>query len=399
MKWVPWGAMSPDRTASAAVPSQEHPWGEEKVRGFRQALLRFFQEVRRELPWRETGNPYRILVSEVMLQQTRVETVVPYYRRWMERFPDPDSLAAADLDEVLGLWEGLGYYSRARNLHRAVREVVARYGGQVPSKPEALRTLPGVGPYTAGAVASIAFSRPVPAVDGNVRRVLARLMDAPSPTRGELEGWAGALVDPDAPGDFNQALMELGALVCTPRSPECGTCPVAGWCAARAAGTQAERPAAAPRKPTPRVDEAVAVLARCGPDGQDPRVLLRKRPEEGLLGGMWEFPGTEPGAGESPREAASRLARELLGLLGEAEAARGEGWIRGGSIRLPTVSHAFSHRRMRYHPFLFRLDPGPDTDNQPRPPVGWVGVDATGELPLPVAQRRVLADVLKTLTS
>ena len=408
--------MSPDRPAPAPAPSQEHPWGEEKVRGFREALLEFFQEVRRELPWRETADPYRILVSEVMLQQTRVETVVPYYQRWMERFPDPGSLAAADADEVLGLWEGLGYYSRARNLHRAVREVVARYQGEVPSEPEELRTLPGVGPYTAGAVASIAFSRPVPAVDGNVRRVLSRLMDAPAPTPRELEEWAGALVDPDRPGDFNQALMELGALVCAPRSPDCGGCPVAAWCAARAAGTQAERPAAGPRKTPPLVDEAVAVLACPGPAGQATRVLLRKRPEEGLLGGLWEFPGVKPASAESPREAAGRLARELLGRIQEAGAVvaaspTGGGMGSGGGpgptrdriapkpAGLPVVPHAFSHRRMRYHPFLFRLSHGRDPEAELRPPLRWVGLDATEDFPLPVAQRAVLANVVQALTS
>lgn len=387
--------MSP--TAHPDAGSDSLPWSGEKVRTFRAAILEFFRERSRDLPWRETSDPYRILVSEVMLQQTRVETVVPYYRRWMERFPDPGSLAAADLDEVLGIWEGLGYYGRARNLHRAVREVVTRYDGEVPSEPDELRRLPGVGPYTAGAVASMAFGEAVPAVDGNVRRVLARLLDAPSPTAGELEEWARALVDPERPGDFNQALMELGSLECTPRSPGCERCPVAGHCAARAAGTQGERPAPRPRKPPPRVDEAVAVLVRSGSDGDE--VLLRKRPEKGLLGGMWELPGVRAERGRRPREAAVRLARELLAVsggreVGEAEAEEGPGGGGPGRPRkLPPVSHAFSHRRMRYHPFLFRVKGR--SPEEAGPPLRWAPPGSLGDHALPVAQRRILRSVVK----
>jgi A/G-specific adenine glycosylase len=354
------------------------PWSEGRIRRLRAALLAYFDQVRRELPWRETSDPYRILVSEVMLQQTRVETVVPYYRRWMERFPDAETLAGAEADEVLGLWEGLGYYSRARNLHRAVREVVARYGGELPSDPAALRELPGVGAYTAGAVASMAFGKAVPAVDGNVRRVLARLLDEPAPSAAALEGWAGALVDPDRPGDFNQALMELGALVCTPRSPGCGSCPVEEWCGARAAGTQEDRPARKPKKMAPLVHEAVAVLVRTGAAGEE--VLLRKRPEEGLLAGLWELPGIRVGSPEDAGAGALALARELLGVSGEPE------WA---PERLATVAHAFSHLRMRYHPFVFR-GVGAGRDGAEPPTLRWTSVEEMDEPALPVAQRRIL---------
>src|SRR5690606_3134373 len=194
-------------------------------------------------------DPYRVWLSEVMLQQTRVDTVRPYYERWLERFPTLEHLAEAPLDDVLKAWEGLGYYSCARNLHRAVREVAERYGGEVPSEPELFQALPGVGPYTAGAVMSIAYERPEPVVDGNVRRVFARLLDLPDPAPAELWDLAGRLVKGNRPGYLNQALMELGALVCTPRSPSCERCPVPTHCAARLAGTQAERPAKRKRPP------------------------------------------------------------------------------------------------------------------------------------------------------
>jgi A/G-specific adenine glycosylase len=244
------------------MPTKLHPWPAERIRTVRRALLDFFRERRRALPWRDAPTPYGTLVSEVMSQQTRVETVVPYYLRWMERFPDPEALAAAEEEEVLRMWQGLGYYSRARNLLQAAREVVQSYEGELPRDPEALRSLPGVGPYTAGAVASIAFGQPEPAVDGNVRRVLSRLMDAPEPSPRELDRWARGMVDPDRPGDFNQALMELGAVVCTPRAPSCSACPVAAHCQAWGAGTVAERPARRARRPVPYLVEVVAVLVR-----------------------------------------------------------------------------------------------------------------------------------------
>lgn len=388
-----------------APPSPNHPWDEEEIRRFRAALLEFFQSRKRDLPWRGTSDPYRILVSEVMLQQTRVETVIPYYRKWMERFPDAAALAEAEVEEVLGTWQGLGYYGRARNLHRAVREIVARYDGRVPDSREALGELPGIGPYTSGAVASIAFGLAAPAVDGNVRRVLARVMDAAAPTASELERWAGGLVDPDRPGDFNQALMELGSLVCTPRGPACPGCPVRAHCRAREAGTVEERPLPRARRKAPRVDEAVAVLMDT--DNPGGPVLLRRRPADGLLGGMWELPGVEVVRGEGgPRKAAEALARELLAYSGASA------WTRSPRAMRP-VAHAFSHRRMRYHPFLFRVGKeGGDKErgengsgghaNEAADPADgaalrWVDREARVALPLPAAQRRIL-EAIKDLS-
>jgi len=211
------------------------------IPGFRRALLDHFDRTRRALPWRSERTPYRVMVSEFMLQQTRVETVIPYYERWVRRFPGWDALAGAEEEEVLGEWTGLGYYRRARNLHRTARVVRERFGGALPEDSEALKRLPGVGEYTAGAVSSIAFGRVVPAVDGNVRRVLCRLFDLEAPTASRLREAAAGLVDPERPGDFNEAMMELGATVCTPRSPGCAGCPTSppGWPSASCATPRA----------------------------------------------------------------------------------------------------------------------------------------------------------------
>ena len=267
------------------MPESEAP---ARTGTIRSRLLAWYDATKRDLPWRESGDPYRIWVSEVMLQQTRAETVIPYYERWMERFPTAVELAEASLEEVLLEWRGLGYYARARNLHRAANIVGRRFGGLLPRTEEGLRELPGIGEYTAAAIASIAFGLAVPAIDGNARRVFSRLFDLPAPTRGELRGLASELVDPGRPGDFNQAVMEFGALRCTPRSPVCGGCPLERLCLAKSRGTVERRPA--PRRRARVREVELAVLAAID---REARVLVVRRPEEGLLGGMWEFPAAE----------------------------------------------------------------------------------------------------------
>jgi A/G-specific adenine glycosylase len=360
--------------------------GEDLAR-FREALLDFFARRKRDLPWRETDDPYRILVSEIMLQQTRVETVVPYYRRWIERFPDAATLAGADEEEVLLHWKGLGYYRRARNLQGAARAIVAEHGGVVPTDAESLETLPGVGPYTAGAVASIAFGESVPAVDGNVRRVLSRILDDPDPSTSRLRSVAGRLVDPDSPGDFNQALMELGATICTPGDARCGRCPVKAWCAAAEAGTVAERPVRRPRREVPRLVEAVAVVL-------DPasRVLLRKRPPDGLLGGMWECPGENlphplPRGTSGERTLVDAAVRLAVGSPGV-----GEGAEIVPLALLSPLEHVFTHRRVTYRPVLLRTNPAVPTAPAAMNDVQWVSFDELDGLPLPRAQERILND-------
>lgn len=336
----------------------------------RALLLAFYDASARALPWRGSGDPYRILVSEVMAQQTRIETVIPYYHRWLERFPDVRALADAAEDDVLREWAGLGYYSRARNLHAAARIIRERHGGAVPGDWDALRALPGIGEYTAGAVASIAFGVRAPAVDGNVRRVLARLLDEPAPGARLLAEVAAALVDPDRPGDFNQALMELGSRICTPRAPRCGLCPLQAHCAARAAGTQLERPAPKPRASIPAFDMATAVLR-----DEAGRVLLVRRPPRGLLAGMWHFPSRELAADESAEAAALDLAHRELG-----------GAQRGTPSDGPVVEHTFSHRRERYRCVIVPVSGAPRPTRRQR----WVDADASA-LGLPRAQQKIHA--------
>jgi A/G-specific adenine glycosylase len=271
-----------------------------------------------------------------MLQQTRVETVIPYYERFLECFPTVHALADADADELMRSWAGLGYYSRARNLKAAACKVVSEHGGFVPADVEALRALPGVGRYTAGALASIAFDRPAPVVDGNVARVLARLLDLALDVRspaGQRRLWeeAEALASGPSPGDLNQALMELGALVCTPRAPRCRRCPLRKHCRGLASGRAEALPVKAP-KAAPKPIEAVAALLERGQ-----RVLAVRRPPSGLLGGLWELPGGELAAGEPPSRGLARALRERIGLTPVRVKRLGE------------VAHGFTHRTLRLH--------------------------------------------------
>jgi len=263
----------------------------------RSALLRWYDAQARDLPWRRTRDPYAIWISEVMLQQTQVSVVLPYWSAFLARFPDVRSLARASLDEVLGAWRGLGYYARARNLHRAAEAVVERHDGRLPDTVEALGALPGFGRYTVGAVASIAFGREVPLVDGNVARVLARLLGVEGGSGDvarERRLWelAAALVQGERPGDWNQALMELGATVCRPEQPTCLLCPLRARCVALATGRVAEIPAPRPRPARRSLYLAVAV-ARKGD-----AVLLVRRQGTGLFGGLWELPSVECAAGD-----------------------------------------------------------------------------------------------------
>jgi A/G-specific adenine glycosylase len=279
-------------------------------RRVRRHLLSWFTTARRDLPWRRDRDPYRIWVSEVMLQQTTVAAVVPYFERFLHAFPTLRDLAAAPEQEVLRLWEGLGYYRRARDLHRAARQLAASWGGAVPDDPEALSGLPGMGRYTVGAVLSQAFDRRLPILEANSLRVLCRLFGrADDPRRGPAQRWLWQVAEDLLPakraGDFNQALMELGALVCTPAAPNCAACPLAADCVARRLGLQDSIPAKTPPPAITEVKEA-AVVVRRGTD-----VLLAQRPESASRwANLWEFPHGPLGDGESHEGAAVRLARE-----------------------------------------------------------------------------------------
>ena len=256
---------------------------------FRRALLDWYDRAKRELPWRGTRDPYRVWLSEIMLQQTRAEAVAPRYEAFLARFPTVEALAAADEEAVLKAWEGMGYYLRARNLRRAAMEVARR--GEFPQSAKELQTLPGVGAYTAAAVASIAFDEAAPALDGNQARVLARLLafEGTVDTPQKLRRAAAALIDRERPGDYNQALMDLGSGICTPRAPKCETCPVAAFCAARAGGDAESYPRLPP--PIARREVGVTVVLAY----LNGRVLVRRRPSRGLLAGLWEFPSFSEG--------------------------------------------------------------------------------------------------------
>ncbi|WP_103996523.1 A/G-specific adenine glycosylase [Paenibacillus sp. UNC499MF] len=268
----------------------------EQKQFFSANLLAWYLIHRRDLPWRRSRNPYYIWISEVMLQQTRVDTVIPYFHRFVDLFPTVEALAEAPEDEVLKAWEGLGYYSRARNLQQAVREVHERYGGIVPDTKEDISSLRGVGPYTSGAILSIAYNKPEPAVDGNVMRVLSRYFlieeDIAKPAaRVGMERLARELIPEGSAGDFNQALMELGAMVCTPRSPQCLTCPVMDHCSGRLAGREETLPVKSKAKPPKPERRLVALIEGEGENAG--RILIRQRPQEGLLACMWELPHVE----------------------------------------------------------------------------------------------------------
>ena len=303
-------------------------------------LLDWFDRSKRILPWRESADPYRVWVSEIMLQQTRVSAVIPYFHRFLQALPTVETLARADDDQLNKLWEGLGYYSRVRNMKKAAVIVMEQYGGNFPQEPEALKKLPGIGEYTAGAVASIAFGKKVPCVDGNVLRVFARLLNSPadvsSPAvKKQFASWAAQLVPLSRPGDFNQALMELGAVICLPGGePLCGSCPLHSLCRGRAAGRAAQLPFKAPKKD--RVAENRTVLLCLSPRG----VLLTRRPERGILAGLWEYPCLPGNA--APEEAAGQLRAWGLAPVSLEDA---------GAAR-----HIFTHREWHMTGYLARCD-------------------------------------------
>jgi A/G-specific adenine glycosylase len=345
------------------------------------ALLVWFRVNARDLPWRHDRSPYRVWLSEMMLQQTQVETVIPYFHRLLERFPTLDDLAAAPLGDVLKLWEGLGYYARARNLHKAANVIVNARHGEWPRTVEGLMALPGVGRYTAGAIASLAFDVRAPVLDGNVMRVLCRLFaierdpkdakvreelwqlaeallphpPAPSPDSKTTNRKRGSVSSPllktsssfsgeglgvRSAGEFNEALMELGALICTPRSPKCDVCPLAKFCEAKQRNRQDQLPLKTKRKPLPHFDVTAAVIRHNG------RILIAQRPLGGRLGGLWEFPGGKVEPGETLPQCLRREIKEELGLR-----------IKVGQPII-SIDHAYTHFKITLHAFECELVSG-----------------------------------------
>lgn len=343
---------------------------------FRKKLTRWYQHNYRLLPWRQTKDAYRIWVSEVMLQQTQVNTVIPYYENFMRSFPDLPTLAQAPEQEVLKAWEGLGYYARARNLHQAARQLLSEAAGRIPRDYPSFRALPGVGDYIAAAVLSLAFAAPIPVVDGNVRRVLARLYASTAPVNSAQSAsvyreLAGRLLATNAPDRFNQAMMELGALICRPAKPRCGECPVTEFCAAFSRGSQARFPIRITRKKIPTHRIATGVIHRKG------KLLITRRKNEGLLGGLWEFPGGKIEAGETPEQACRREIEEEVNLSVEVVS------------HLARIKHAYSHFRIVMDVFLCEYQAG-DVQLRGATDFRWILPHEMEKYPFPGANRKFI---------
>ena len=346
-------------------------------KNIQQTLLRWFDKNKRDLPWRKTRDPYAVWISEMMLQQTQVATVIPYYERFLKTFPTVHRLARADLSDVLRIWEGLGYYSRARNLHKAARTVVTRFNGTIPDNLKDLLSLPGIGRYTAGAILSIAFNKETPVLDGNVKRVLCRLCaipEDPKETKTEERLWSisESLIPEGHAHSFNQALMELGATICIPKEPLCLLCPLRGSCRARKQGNPESYPKKVSKKEIPHVEAVSAVIIKQG------KVLLRKRPPRGLLGGLWEFPNWETEKGKD-------LKRSLKNHLKKEKAltARVDGVV-------ATLKHTYSHFKLTLHVFYCEIPDG-------KIPGTWVSTRDLHRYPMSRLHRRVAQAILDEL--
>ena len=353
------------------------------VAELRRGLLQWYADNKRPLAWRENKEPYRIWVSEIMLQQTRVDQMDTYYRRFLDRFPTLGDLARASEEQVLKAWEGLGYYARARNMRRAAQQVAQHRAGELPDTYEELLDLPGIGPYTAAAVSSIAFDRPHPVLDGNVTRVLCRLLrieEDPrrTSTRARLIAAGETLISPRHPGDFNQALMELGAGVCTPLNPACECCPLQVWCRARQELDDPGRlPLRTPKKSRPHHHEVVGVI-HCGS-----ALLVTRRPSSAMLGGLWELPGGRFKRGERPPAALRRTLREQLGIAVEA------------GRQLAEISHGYSHFTITLSAIAATIAAG-DPRTCESADWRWAGAQELNDLPFDRAHRRLL-DLLASL--
>ena len=345
------------------------------VAACRTTLLDWYHDHGRTLPWRQTEDPYAIWVSEVMLQQTQVKTVLPYYHNWLSRFPTVQALAEADLQAVLKSWEGLGYYARARNFHKAAQTVCDRFSGQIPDTPEELETLSGIGRTTAGGIASSAFNTPAAILDGNVKRVLARLIGLQRPPNRELKVlWqvSEQLLDPNSPRDFNQAFMDLGATLCTAKQPDCDRCPWVQFCFAHHHQQQTQLPMTEARNPIPHKQIGVAVIWN-----NKGEVLIDRRPEDGLLGGLWEFPGGKLEPKETVEDCIVREIKEEIGIE-----------IAVGS-HLITVDHAYTHFKvslMVHHCQYLSGEPQTLACEEIR----WVKLDTLNDYPFPKANKQII---------
>jgi len=346
----------------------------------RNALTGWYNKNCRKLPWRKTDDPYFIWVSEIMLQQTQVNTVIPYYQRFIHQFPAVKHLAAADLQQVLKLWEGLGYYARARNFHKAVQMVMTIHDGRVPDTLDAFKALPGVGDYISAAVLSIAFNRPLAVVDGNVKRVLARLFEIDTPVNHSssaklFQSIAGVLLNQNDPGTFNQAVMELGALVCKPSSPACGACPLTEMCLAHQHQSIDKYPIKLKKAAIPEHRISVGVIFK------NKNVLIIRRPENGLLGGLWEFPGGRMVKNETPEHACIREINEKVNLNVAI------------SSKLTRISHAYTHFKIEADIFICDYESGRVRLNGPAAHK-WVGLERLDKFPFHKSNQKFLSTLI-----
>ncbi|MCF7808244.1 MAG: A/G-specific adenine glycosylase [Candidatus Marinimicrobia bacterium] len=343
-----------------------------------QKLLAWFDQERASIPvpGRNDKDPYAIWIAEIMLQQTQVATVWPYYEKWMAKYPDVASLAQADQDDVLKHWEGLGYYSRARNLHAAARLVMNELGGSLPNSFDSWLKLPGIGEYTAASIASLAFGEPVALIDGNVLRVYSRLKMitadiSKTKTKRLILKELQSIISRDRPGVFNQALMDLGRVVCTPKRPRCQECPLASACAARKYARMEAFPVRAGKKPIPHYDIVIGLIEKEG------RFLVQKRPDKGLLGGLWEFPGGKIEAGESHQDALLREIVEETSLQVEV------------GDKIATIKHAYTHFKITMTAYWCRWISG-DAQTHAATENQWVSSSQFKQLAFPKANLKIL---------
>ena len=366
------------KAASQTDPQSDAPFDAQDLDpDLSRSLLQWYQGSGRDLPWRKTRDPYKIWISEIMLQQTQVKTVLPYFDRWLTLFPTLELLSEAPLQSVLKAWEGLGYYARARNIHKAAILVMDVFSGQFPDTLETVMSLPGIGRTTAGGILSSAFNLPLPILDGNVKRVLSRLINLTVPPDRNLATlWqiSEALVPPDQARDFNQAFMDLGATVCIPKVPNCVVCPWDRFCKSYNLGVQNRRPMTEPKAPIPHKIIGVAVIWNTS---QNNTILIDRRKPEGLLGGMWEFPGGKVELGETIPECIKREIQEELGI----EIAVDES--------LMTIDHVYSHFKVTLHVYHCRHLSGiPQTIECDE--IKWVTLSELNEYPFPTANLKII---------
>ncbi|MFM2430668.1 MAG: A/G-specific adenine glycosylase [Cyanobacteriota bacterium] len=361
--------------ASTDLDSSSFLWGQ-----LSQALLDWYGHAGRDLPWRRTRDVYAIWISEIMLQQTQVKTVLPYYDRWLKQFPDFETLAAADLQTVLKAWEGLGYYSRAKNLHRTAQAIVADFDGQFPQDLDQVMSLPGIGRTTAGGILSAAFNLPLPIMDGNVKRVLARLVGLEQPPAKALpQLWevSSNLVPAKAGRDFNQALMDLGATLCTPKQPACDRCPWAFACQAKAQHRQTALPIVERKAPLPHRDFLVAVVSN-----SQAAILIHQRPDKGLLANLWDFPTVEV-EGLSADSSLEPLTDHLMQNFGLTIEPR---------YAILQVHHTYTHFKATYHVYQCDCETVVATNIQGK----WVGVKQLTQFPFPKSHLKII-DAIRSL--